>query len=310
MQRSLIWIARQAHRAGLPGVGRGLRLLAQKLPSLQMLRVPMTDGRSLYLDLREAMCWPYFFLGNIQYERGETRFFGSVLRAGDVAVDIGANVGWYATLFAEAVGPTGKVLAFEPNPTAFRLLAAAARAYPQLTPVASAVSNRTGEASLQIPTVGEAWFARLGPLDAAMQVHSEACLLTTLDAVLQGEARAMVIKCDVEGFEREVLQGAAALLAGPRPPLWVLEVNVKERFPGYHPEDIFRILRASPGGYRFYSIDPASGVLGPINEKFDQHGNAAAVPHWLAHRVEAAWLAPMPQAAQTHTPVDRRVGVH
>lgn len=40
------------------------------------------------------------------------------LRAGDTAVDIGANVGYYSCLFASLVGPHGRVVAFEPLPAA------------------------------------------------------------------------------------------------------------------------------------------------------------------------------------------------
>lgn len=44
------------------------------------------------------------------------------LRKGMVAVDVGAHVGYYTRLFAELVGPKGKVIAFEPNPETYRLL--------------------------------------------------------------------------------------------------------------------------------------------------------------------------------------------
>jgi FkbM family methyltransferase len=39
-----------------------------------------------------------------------------VLRPGDVAVDVGANCGYFTAVFAERVGVNGTVVAFEPNP--------------------------------------------------------------------------------------------------------------------------------------------------------------------------------------------------
>jgi len=39
-----------------------------------------------------------------------------VLKRGDVAVDVGAHVGYYACLFSELVGPEGLVVAVEPDP--------------------------------------------------------------------------------------------------------------------------------------------------------------------------------------------------
>ncbi|CAK8994979.1 unnamed protein product [Durusdinium trenchii] len=37
-----------------------------------------------------------------------------LLRPGDVAIDVGANLGCYTVALAEAVGPRGHVIAFEP----------------------------------------------------------------------------------------------------------------------------------------------------------------------------------------------------
>jgi len=56
------------------------------------------------------------------WEPTETRLFLDTIRPGDTVVDVGANVGYYTLLAAEAVGPTGRVFAFEPDPVAFALL--------------------------------------------------------------------------------------------------------------------------------------------------------------------------------------------
>src|SRR5690242_607646 len=47
---------------------------------------------------------------------------------GDWAIDVGANVGHYTCSMAKYVGASGRVLAFEPIPTSFALLAANVRA--------------------------------------------------------------------------------------------------------------------------------------------------------------------------------------
>jgi FkbM family methyltransferase len=38
-----------------------------------------------------------------------------ILQPGDLALDVGANLGWYTTLMAKAVGSAGRVIAFEPD---------------------------------------------------------------------------------------------------------------------------------------------------------------------------------------------------
>ena len=55
----------------------------------------------------------------------EHKFHSALLAAikpGDNVWDVGANVGFYTQLFADVVGPDGKVIAFEPSPEAFETL--------------------------------------------------------------------------------------------------------------------------------------------------------------------------------------------
>src|SRR5438067_1584161 len=67
--------------------------------------------------------------------------------AGSVALDVGANVGCYALLFGQWVGPTGKVFAFEPAPEAFvglcRHLALNAQSA-AVVPIQMALSDSSG----------------------------------------------------------------------------------------------------------------------------------------------------------------------
>ena len=52
----------------------------------------------------------------------ELDLFKKHIKLGDVVVDVGANIGFYTLLFASLVGPTGKVIAFEPVKENFELL--------------------------------------------------------------------------------------------------------------------------------------------------------------------------------------------
>jgi len=78
-------------------------------------------GTRLAVDLRdEGIGWPIFVFQ--EYEPAETRFITRSLRPGDVFVDIGANVGYFATLASPLVASQGKVIAFEPDPDSCALL--------------------------------------------------------------------------------------------------------------------------------------------------------------------------------------------
>lgn len=52
-----------------------------------------------------------------------------LLKEGDWVIDVGANVGHYTKRFSELVGKSGRVMAFEPVPVTFSLLAANTRIF-------------------------------------------------------------------------------------------------------------------------------------------------------------------------------------
>lgn len=53
-------------------------------------------------------------LGMGSYEPIETRVVTQCLSQGNIAIDVGANIGWYTTLLSQLVGPRSTVHAFEP----------------------------------------------------------------------------------------------------------------------------------------------------------------------------------------------------
>jgi protein-L-isoaspartate O-methyltransferase len=65
------------------------------------------------------------------------------IHRGDVALDIGAQIGYYTLIFAKLVGEAGKVLAFEPDPDNFVLLEGNVKAngYHNVTLERTAVSS-------------------------------------------------------------------------------------------------------------------------------------------------------------------------
>ncbi|KXK40886.1 MAG: FkbM family methyltransferase [Bacteroidetes bacterium OLB9] len=50
------------------------------------------------------------------------RFMISILRSGNIFVDVGAHIGYFSGLAAVLVGEEGKVFSFEPTPSTFKLL--------------------------------------------------------------------------------------------------------------------------------------------------------------------------------------------
>ena len=82
----------------------------------------------------------------------ETALVRKEIKRGDVVLDVGANVGYYTLIFAECVGETGKVFAFEPDPTNFALLKKniEANGVKNVVLVQKAVSDTTGITRLHL----------------------------------------------------------------------------------------------------------------------------------------------------------------
>ena len=68
-----------------------------------------------WVDLRDKALSPHLMLQGY-WEMWITSALARLTKPGTLAIDIGANLGYYTLLLADAVGPTGNVIAFEPNP--------------------------------------------------------------------------------------------------------------------------------------------------------------------------------------------------
>lgn len=173
---------------------------------------------------------------------------------GGSVVDAGANVGYMSVLGAVAAGPGGRVQSFEPHPDLVAVLGRNAtasarqnRAAP-ITVHAAALGDRAGTAELLLP---EEFTANDGT--ARVVVHAEqaargrtiAVPLVAMDDVIGG-GRVDVLKIDVEGFEPQVLKGAARTLAAHR-----IRHVVFEDHDVQHSEAV-RLLRDA--GYRLFAL--------------------------------------------------------
>src|SRR4030095_16361559 len=103
-------LARGRHRAYLTALK-----LCKSLPD----RMPAQtkDGRKFAVHLKTGMQATVYFLG--EYEKALTEIVTSLLREGDLCLDVGANFGWSSTIFQKYCGQSGQVHAFEPVPPTF-----------------------------------------------------------------------------------------------------------------------------------------------------------------------------------------------
>jgi FkbM family methyltransferase len=153
---------------------------------------------------------------------------GDWIATGDWVVDVGANIGHYTVRFSLLVGNGGRVLAFEPVPETFELLAAnlsfvGAR---NVSLFNVAVSAGTGVTSLSVPQLpsGLANFYAAGLTDTSPWPYNPAAAFSVLTLALDSlplPHRVSLVKIDVEGHELPALRGMEQLLRRDRPRLIV-----------------------------------------------------------------------------------------
>jgi len=162
-------------------------------------------------------------------------------KLGDVVFDIGAYVGDTTLWFSKAVGPQGKVYAFEPEPSNFAKLKANLERnnVTNVVPLQLALSENEGE--MQVASGGISSTITQAGTGISVKV-------TTIDKFAEANKlpRVDFIKMDVEGHELKVLNGAYETIQAFKPsmalsayhrgddiiqlPKFLLELNPHYRF--------------------------------------------------------------------------------
>jgi FkbM family methyltransferase len=164
------------------------------------------------------------------YDAPVAAFLRERVKPGSLCLDVGANVGVYVLQFAHWSGSTGKVVAFEPNPSArvvlqkhveMNGLAERVRIVPM------AVGETGGEDILY--AAGADGRSRLGkPNRALAESASEITVsVVTLDEYCNAQAlKPDWLFIDIEGFEIAALNGARELIqSGPKEMGIVVEMH-------------------------------------------------------------------------------------
>lgn len=205
-------------RVAAEGLMRARCMVVPVDPTTAICRVL---GRyKMYVDLRDTGFVPHLMFEGY-WEYWITDFMWRNLRPGQVAVDVGANHGYYTVLLSDLVGPSGRVHAFEPNPRLAELLGlnVSVNGFWHVAEVQAAALGEVDGATLpmvvpiQDPKNG--WVVMPGltvppGLDPARHAQHQVPV-RTLDAAVEGPAQ--FVKIDVEGAEEQVWRGMQGLIA-------------------------------------------------------------------------------------------------
>jgi FkbM family methyltransferase len=245
--KALVWWFKRTRRPGQPIITR------------------MMNGLKVRIYPEDVIGRDIFVHG--VFEPKESRFVSSFLKSGMVFFDVGANLGQYTLLGAQAVGPQGKVHSFEPSKRMFSELSynvALNGLYDRCHLNRVAIANKPGLADIPVYKPGAEVYTSLGNcrVDQYLTDGWEQVSMITLEDYCEEHKISTVdlIKMDIEGAELLALQGAQKFLSKADAPTILLEVgeSLTKGF-GYHGKDIWDFLMAR--GYRMHLIQRNGSII-------------------------------------------------
>lgn len=232
-------------------------------------------GFELLFEARER---PVHTLKHGFDDRGLIRCLQSRLRAGQTVVDIGGCRGAVTIAASRAVGPTGRVICFEPDPDnhARLLLNLRRNGSPaNVTAVNAAVFDREGQLELQQFGHEARGWSTLGrfELDGRRPVASVPVRTVTLDGYCRanGIDRIDVLKIDAEGAEPQVLAGARGLIGRGAVGEIYFEISQKPlEGLGHTIDDVLNPLLALGCRFELVRVDGSTQAVDPkaIHQSF------------------------------------------
>jgi len=166
------------------------------------------------------------------------------LRRGDAVYDVGGNVGLFSAVLAKTIGPTGVLVAFEPQAQNFTHLQENLKlnGLTNFQCYRKALGDRGGQATLySSKVIGNSSLLQHGQ----PQGGGETVEVITGDEFVKAEAVPLprVVKIDVEGFELAVLHGLRTTLTQPACELVCCEVHPSLLPPGTAPQAVEAFLK-------------------------------------------------------------------
>jgi FkbM family methyltransferase len=155
------------------------------------------------------------------YEREVTETLWRLTDPGDLAIDVGANIGYTTSILGVRVGPQGRVYSFEPHPQVFQSLSENVARWKRDARCGvfilqqSALGKESGSALLRTDdwfktNRGTAWISEEKETAANQQVCEVP--MQKLDNIFTNSEAISIVKMDVQGHELSLLQGMSALL--------------------------------------------------------------------------------------------------
>jgi FkbM family methyltransferase len=244
---------------------------------IKKLLAPMLDERAYRVLQGIAMGWD---IRSGAWTEPELDLIALATRVGETAIDIGANYGLYSYHLSRALGPTGKVYAFEPVPftsSTFRFIARALR-FQNVELIDKGCGDKAGQLTFTVPIsdtgaimAGQVHAAARNDERSGKEKHARfvttkevTCDVVALDDYLPGIKDVSFLKCDIEGADYYALLGAKRIIEENHPTI-VVEINpwFLEGF-GIHLDQLLGFL--GERGYAMYRYQNKRLVPTPADQ--------------------------------------------
>ncbi|MBU2623827.1 MAG: FkbM family methyltransferase [Proteobacteria bacterium] len=235
--------------------------LIERLPLIAAMCRGLRDQFEYFTDKSTTTPWGFKLAGNKimaqgSFEPNETKIVRDLLKNMDILINVGANVGYYC---CHALSMGKPVIAFEPIERNLRYLCknikdncwSGAEIYPV------ALSNSVGIIEIYGGNTGasvvKGW---AGIPESYVTLVPSSTMDVVLDTRLRGKN--VLVLVDVEGAEKQLLEGATKMLVNDPKPVWLVEITTKIHQP--HGVEINPNFKSTfqlffQNGYQAFNVD-------------------------------------------------------
>ena len=198
-----------------------VKVIWARLQSKEGKVTRIVQGNYMQLDLSDVGISKELFLTGV-HELHSTLEFRRNLKSGMTVLEVGANIGYYALIATQHIGPDGKIVAIEPSPPNVQAL----RKNIELNNAQDMIHVHPYAAGRE---AGHLPFYIVSKSNLSSFINRESygirlmsivdVMVLPVDEILERERLTIdYFRMDLEGFESEVIEGMANTLQSERPP--------------------------------------------------------------------------------------------
>lgn len=202
---------------------RNIKFLLLKIKTKEGILIKKVQGSKMRLDLKDEGISKDLVLDGIR-EPESTKEIKKIVKPGDVVVEAGANIGYYALMESQLVGKKGKVYAIEPIAENVKCLKNNIKLnnYPNIEVFQIAIGEKEKMAKMHIASHSN-WNSFINHRRGI--IGTKDIKVTSLDNFLKNKRHPNLIRMDVEGYEYNIIKGMKNTLKSKRPLKLFIELH-------------------------------------------------------------------------------------